>query len=75
MMKKIVLGIVFLSFGIASAFACDNGFYMSDGVCVECPVGYSGSDGNRADLTDCYITCVQQEFDNIINNFKEIELS
>ena len=64
MMKKIVLGIVFLSFGIASAFACDNGFYMSDGVCVECPVGYSGSDGNRADLTDCYITCVQQEFDN-----------
>ena len=64
MMKKFILGIIFLSLGIASASACDNGFYLSDGVCTECPVGYSGSDGDRADVTDCFVTCVQQDFDN-----------
>lgn len=47
------------------AIACDDGFYQADsGVCVECPIGYSGSDGGRDSVNDCYINCVNQTFES-----------
>lgn len=48
----------------ALADVCDNGFYMQDGQCVKCPAGHSGSDNDRDDITSCYVTCVQQNFNN-----------
>lgn len=43
--------------------ACDNGFYLSDNnECVECPIGYSGSDSGRDSIEDCFVVCVDQFF-------------
>ena len=54
-------------------WTCKQGYYLSDGKCVECtdgyfcpqndnerhecPAGYKGSDGNRGQNTDCYVSC------------------
>ena len=54
-------------------WTCKQGYYLSDGKCVECtdgyfcpqndnerhkcPPGYNGSDGNRGQNTDCYVSC------------------
>ncbi|MBQ2017313.1 MAG: hypothetical protein II208_02165, partial [Alphaproteobacteria bacterium] len=49
----------------------DDGFYMGDdNVCVECPIGYSGSDAGRDSINDCFINCVNHSFSNGIINSK-----
>ncbi len=63
-MNKFLRFLSFLVLLPISAFACDNGFYADENnECVECPIGYSGSDGNRESVNDCFIKCVNQTTD------------
>ena len=56
--------LVFLSM-LGGAWACDNGFYLNENnQCVECPIGWSGSDGGRDSIEDCFINCVNQSIPN-----------
>lgn len=44
-----------------AVLACDDGFYLNeDNVCTQCPIGYSGSDGVRDSIEDCFVNCVNQ---------------
>lgn len=45
--------------------ACNDGFYLDENeTCVECPIGYSGSDGGRDSIGDCFVNCVNQTFES-----------
>lgn len=61
-MKVFMKFLSFLVFWLPCvAIACDDGFYLGDdGTCVECPLGYSGSDSERDSINDCFINCADQ---------------
>lgn len=64
-MKKIIRFFLVLFFIPCCALACDNGFYLDEnGTCTECPIGYSGSDGARDSIGDCFVNCVNQTFES-----------
>lgn len=56
-MKSLIVAIVSLGlcFGTLFAMTCDNGWYMENENCVQCPVNYSNSVPNANSINDCYL--------------------
>lgn len=64
-MKNIIRFFLMLLFIPYCALACDDGFYLDENdKCIECPIGFSGSDGGRDSINDCFVNCVNQTLES-----------
>lgn len=73
-MKKLLTAFLIFTPCIALANVCSNGFYSHEDQCIECPTGYSGSDGNRDDVTSCYVICNKQTISNGLSEPKQTKI-
>jgi len=46
---------MYLCVGVSFAATCDNGWYMENDICVQCPANYPNSVPNAISINDCYL--------------------